>query len=462
MRNRKRRMENFTFYDYRAICTHLEQMAQKGWMLKRIGLFWEYERIEPARLHFAVSHCRGIKEEIEEKDGGRLPQDDWKQVCQSDRMGIYCCDREEAPPFGSTAKEELEAVHGIGIKRYLFSGLLVFAAALLQEWTFFSSLGRDFTGVLSDGGRLLGGICFLMVVFICLGETIGYILWYFRAKKEVLKGRLPSARGMGIVRRILFGMLSFMMILWTLRTLFGGGLMERWLVVLGVVSFSLLFGIVYAGMGWMKKRGLSGKGHMIAGMIAAYFISCFLLGFLTLGILKASDRGMFISDEKETYEYGGRIWEVSQDELPLKLEDLTGESYEEYTRENDKKESLLLRQESISQRPRLDAENFRELPELEYSLITVKLPVLYDRCRQALIREGERHYPEGDRIYQEEDAKPWGAIEAYRIHDSRYGFRNQYLICWENVLAEIYFPWEPDEGQKGIVGKNLNKLALTS
>lgn len=160
MRNRKRRMENFTFYDYRAICTHLEQMAQKGWMLKRIGLFWEYERIEPARLHFAVSHCRGIKEEIEEKDGGRLPQDGWKQVCQSDRMGIYCCDREEAPPFGSTAKEELEAVHGIGIKRYLFSGLLVFAAALLQEWTFFSSLGRDFTGVLSDGGRLLGGSVF--------------------------------------------------------------------------------------------------------------------------------------------------------------------------------------------------------------------------------------------------------------------------------------------------------------
>ena len=165
-----------------------------------------------------------------------------------------------------------------------------------------------------------------------------------------------------------------------------------------------------------------------------------MLGFLTLGILKASDRGMFISDEKETYEYGGRIWEVSQDELPLKLEDLTGESYEEYTRENDKKESLLLRQESISQRHRLDAENFRELPELEYSLVTVKLPVLY----------------------QEEDAKPWGAIEAYRIYDSRYGFRNQYLICWENVLAEIHFPWEPDEGQKGIVGKNLNKLALDS
>ena len=49
---------------------------------------------------------------------------------------------------------------------------------------------------------------------------------------------------------------------------------------------------------------------------------------------------------------------------------------------------------------------FQGNAELEYSLITVKLPVLYDRCRQALIREGECHYPEGDRIYQEEDARP--------------------------------------------------------
>lgn len=284
----------------------------------------------------------------------------------------------------------------------------------------------------------------------------------FTGKEGGSKGQAPFCAGNGggsedsVWNAVLYyGLLDVENVAWRR---FDG----RWLMVLGVVSFSLLFGVVYAGMGWMKKRGLSGRGHQIAGMIAAYFISCFMLGFLTLGILKASDRGMFISDEKETYEYGGRIWEVSQDELPLKLEDLTGESYEEYTRENDKKESLLLRQESISQRHRLDAENFRELPELEYSLVTVKLPVLYDRCRQALIREGERHYPEGDRIYQEEDAKPWGAIEAYRIYDSRYGFRNQYLICWENVLAEIHFPWEPDEGQKGIVGKNLNKLALDS
>ena len=123
-------------------------------------------------------------------------------------------------------------------------------------------------------------------------------------------------------------MLSFMMILWTLRTLFGGGLMERWLVVLGVACFSLLFGIVYAGMGWMKKGPVRERTSDRRND-RRIFISCFMLGFLTLGILKASDRGMFISDERKPMSMGEESGEVSQDELPLKLEDLTGESYEE-------------------------------------------------------------------------------------------------------------------------------------
>ena len=122
-----------------------------------------------------------------------------------------------------------------------------------------------------------------------------------------------------------------------------------------------------------------------------------MLGFITVGILKASEKGVFISEKEETYEYGGRTWVVFEDELPLSLEDLTGEAYESYTRENKKEESPFIRQEIVSQRPRLDAENFRELPELDYTLVTVKMSGLYDKCRQSMIQDGERHYPEGER-----------------------------------------------------------------
>lgn len=210
----------------------------------------------------------------------------------------------------------------------------------------------------------------------------------------------------------------------------------------------------------MRKRKIPSKTGRTIGAVGGFALSFLMLGFITVGIWKASEKGVFISEKEETYEYGGRTWVVFEDELPLSLEDLTAEEYVSYTRENKKEESPFIRQEIISQRSRLDAENFRELPELDYTLVTVKMSGLYDKCRQSMIRNGERHYHEGERVYQSEDPALWGAKEAYRIYDSRYGFRNQYLVCWENILLEIHFPWEPDEGQKEIVRKNLNKLAL--
>ena len=142
---------------------------------------------------------------------------------------------------------------------------------------------------------------------------------------------------------------------------------------------------------------------------------------------------------------------MSQDELPLKLEDLTGESYENYIRENDKK-SLLLRQ-SISQRPRLDRK-FQELPELEYSLITVKLPVLYDRWAGSDPGRVPL-YPEETGIYQEEDA---GALRSHQKHTVSM-FQIWFPKSVSDMLGKCscgnpFFPWEPDEGRR-IVGKKF-------
>lgn len=104
-------------------------------------------------------------------------------------------------------------------------------------------------------------------------------------------------------------MLSFvMMILWTLRTLFAwrrrfDGPLANWF--LGA-CFSLLFGIVYAGMGWMKK-GPVRRGHRIAGMIAAYLC---LMGtcwdFLPWEFLKASDGACLFQMKKKPMSSQGR------------------------------------------------------------------------------------------------------------------------------------------------------------
>lgn len=457
MGKRKRRIEGFAFYDHREICNHLEQMAEKGWMIWKIGVFWEYEAIEPRKMHFVVSCCAGEDRYFKGDKGEILHLEKWRLVCRSGEMAVFCCEEEEAPPFGSTAKEELEAVHTIMKKRNLPSWLLVFATVLLQEWTFFSSLRRDLIGQLADTGAILGAVCFFIVLLIFLGEMIRYFKWYFPAKKEVLKGVFPAVKGLGRIGKVMFGVLAAVLAWWILELVLKGGLMERLLVAFMFIWCVLVYGMVYKGQEWMRKRKIPSKTSRRIGAVGGFALSFLMLGFITVGILKASEKGVFISEKEETYEYGGRTWVVFEDELPLSLEDLTGEAYESYTRENKKEESPFIRQEIVSQRPRLDAENFRELPELDYTLVTVKMSGLYDKCRQSMIQDGERHYPEGERGYQTEDPALWGAKEAYRIHDSRYGFRNQYLVCWENILLEIHFPWEPGEEQKRIAGERLGK-----
>ncbi|MBQ3490682.1 MAG: DUF2812 domain-containing protein, partial [Clostridia bacterium] len=48
MKDTKKKIEFFTFYDKTGIEKHLEQMASEGWLLEKMSAFrWTYRRIEP-------------------------------------------------------------------------------------------------------------------------------------------------------------------------------------------------------------------------------------------------------------------------------------------------------------------------------------------------------------------------------------------------------------------------------
>ena len=55
MKDRKYELNRFSIYDTAAVQRHLEEMAAKGWMIRKLGMYLcQYERIEPRKLHFAV------------------------------------------------------------------------------------------------------------------------------------------------------------------------------------------------------------------------------------------------------------------------------------------------------------------------------------------------------------------------------------------------------------------------
>ena len=105
----------------------------------------------------------------------------------------------------------------------------------------------------------------------------------------------------------------------------------------------------------------------------------------------------------------------------------------------------------MHQRPRLDADNYIDIPQLEYTLTIVRVPGLYDMCKERLIYEQETHLPLEKREYKSENAASWGANEVYRLYDPEFGAGNDYLLCYDNLLVEICFGWEPTAEQMALV-----------
>src|SRR5699024_3583656 len=55
MSDMKMRLELHDFLNRDGICRHLEKMAEKGWLLEKMGgLMWTYRRISPQKLKFSL------------------------------------------------------------------------------------------------------------------------------------------------------------------------------------------------------------------------------------------------------------------------------------------------------------------------------------------------------------------------------------------------------------------------
>lgn len=120
MKNTKRVRIKFEFFDRAGISKYLEEQAQQGWMLKKIGrLFWTFEKIEPAPLHFAVTYFPKASEYDPEPSEEQAlfyemcEHTGWKLVTTSAQMQIFCNEDENPVPIETDPCVDVE-----NIRRY--------------------------------------------------------------------------------------------------------------------------------------------------------------------------------------------------------------------------------------------------------------------------------------------------------------------------------------------------------
>ena len=206
---------------------------------------------------------------------------------------------------------------------------------------------------------------------------------------------------------------------WVITIILTGSNMLRAIAVLILLYLAALIILVNSVKQFLKKKKAPASVNRTITIIFSVVLSFTMMGAITFGTLRASRDGWFEPGLK-TYKHNGNTFTLYLDELPLKVEDLLDIEFDGYIRERRSSESLLLAQVVMYQHPRMDAVNFTQYPDLDYTITAIKASFLYDICKDRLLREQDEidneRIPEGyKKIYEAQDAAPWGAQEVYRL-----------------------------------------------
>lgn len=462
MRDTKRRLEVFSFYDHTGITAHLEKMAQKGWKLERItNLGWIYRRITPGPLRAAVSYYpRASEFDPEPSEQQRLFWDfcehfGWELAASSAQMQIFYNERENPVPIETDAALEVENIHRAVKKGFLPAYILLLLVFAFQLFLVVQRVRWDFIGFFSNATNLFTAFNWMVLGLLCLTEVAGYLLWHKKAVRAARQGVFVPTHGRQRFAAAVLALIGTGTVCWVFSV---REWHERIIGLLGILYVILLILFVNGIKKLLKRNGVSAGVNRTVTVLACLLLSFVMTGALTAFVISGLRNGFFEKKASEAYTYEGMAFSVSHDRLPLIVEELTEIAYDGYSTEWKVQESPFLAQYEAYQHSRLDKP---ESPGLRYTVTKVKLPAMYQWCFRQLFgrydRWQERQPEEYREHYVKIDASPWKADAAYQMYTGEAPW-NTYLICWEESIVEFTADWAMTPEQMGIAGEKLKGL----
>ena len=442
-------MPLYSYLDRAAITAHLSDMAAQGWMLEKLGAWgWHYRRTEPKKLRFAVTFFPVSQFDAVPSEGLETYRDycaaaGWQLAAEASQVQIFCTGDENAVLIETDPAVELISIQKSVKKGYLGSYWALLALSLFQIGFQFWQIWTNPVDTLSSTASLSAVLNWLPLDLLIIAELTRYYRWQRRAKAAAEAGAplpdLKSARWLGILVMVW----SCVIVLWLLASYWNSRGM--FLLMAGMLLYMGLMVLLANGAKDAMKHLHAPRWVNIVvtfGIIIALTVGG-MAGLLGL-VLRNSGSG-WLEDHPpvETYEYRGMTWRVYQDGIPLRIEDLVETDYTQWSTEARVDSSFLLTHGEYSQRPRMGDSG--DIPDLQYETVTVKSGFLYDLCKKDFISWVERHNKELPQEHWDEyrliDAPAWGADEVYRLYYSGNP-SNQFLICWQDRIAEIKFDWD--------------------
>lgn len=464
MKDKKRVLSKYSFYDRTHIQQYLEDMASKGWMLEKItSFYWQFKAIEPQTLHFSINYFPPASEFDAEPSEQLLTIRDycahagWEFVTASAQMQIYCNAQENPTPIETDALVEVETIHKAMKKNFLPSQIVLLILGVLQMILHVNMFRINPIGYFTNASNFVATFCWLVVIAMCSLEIFGYLRWYKKARHAAeVDGEFIETPSHRHIILSMLGAVIMVFLLWILT------LQSRDMYfVVGVLTAGFVFIFWFTGvvMKWMKRKKVSAKVSRIATVAISFTCGFLLLVGAIFGMIHAINSDWFADDARQdTYEYQGHTFNVYHDELPLYIEDLMATDYTRYSTYWEGHETFLLGEYEAFQRPRMDALNE---PSLRYDVYYIKWGALYDLCLNELIHQYDDRYEDDVPMewrdnFRAVDAKAWNANIVYQKYTGDTP-NEQYILCYDDIIVYLTPGFELIDAQKPIVSEKLNK-----
>lgn len=207
MSDKKMRLELHDFLNRDGICRHLEKMAEKGWLLEKMGgLMWTYRRISPQKLKFALYYSPTADEEnaeAMEKQNAfyeMCRHDGWEFACADWGMQVFYNQRPDPVPLETEPALEVDRIHTTAmcwLVPYWLITIPFFVLGIYQQLKRY----RNLLAMAAAQGVEIPGLDSAWVVnrvilgLMYLGSIAAYFFWYCRAKKAAREGVFLNPSG---------------------------------------------------------------------------------------------------------------------------------------------------------------------------------------------------------------------------------------------------------------------------
>lgn len=423
MKEFKRVVPMYSFYDRTGIQNYLQEQAAKGWMLEKVGtVLWRFRRMDPRDLKFSVVYfpeadaCDPVPGEGEQTFREFCEHAGWHFVASQAQMQIFYSTSVNPVPIDTDPAIEVQNIHKSMKKSELLSHWMLLVTAVLQVVVQCLGFTTNPLGYLSWNVNLYFILFWPSMILMCTARLICYYRWYRRAKRAAEEGEFLASRGFHCVEAVwaLIAAVGLMAC-----ALPGKNKASAAIVFIGVVVGLGILGVSIAAREYFKKRGYTAAQNKVRTIIVTIVAVLILTAIVTAGVFYVVEN----TDDDQSPAIG--------------LSDLMDVEYETLMLEDS--ESILLG------RQRVTHYNVQKLPmtELQYQVLHVKADFLYEMCREKVLTEGYFElYPI--------DGEPWGAVEVYEA------WRNEelqgYELCYEDYIVCLWPSWEMTEAQMAIIG----------